>query len=82
MKKLLDPGSEWHSKCSEAELRVHVQEIAGIASKFPGTIHGRQWELKTAVKGIVQDPAPKKPRSIKVPKPDLVVDLDDYESYD
>ncbi|KAI0089831.1 hypothetical protein BDY19DRAFT_992789 [Irpex rosettiformis] len=81
LRQQLDPKSEFHRKLSEPELKAHVQEIADIASEHPRTIDGVEWELRTAVKGIVQDPSPpKKPVTLPKPsKPELVTDFDDYE---
>ena len=43
---------------------------------------GVEWELKTAIKGIVQAPSSKKPViPAKVKKPELVNDIDDHEYY-
>ncbi|KAI0089819.1 hypothetical protein BDY19DRAFT_1047690 [Irpex rosettiformis] len=80
----LDPKSEFHHRQSETELKAYVQEIEDIAAKYPPMISGVEWELKTAVKGILKDPAPpKRPVTHTKPKkPELIIDFDDYEVED
>lgn len=54
--------------------------MSNIAADLPeGMTQGIEWDLKTAVKGIVQE---RKPKKVKVEKPTLAVDIDDLEYYE
>ena len=82
LKQQLDPASKFHEKQSEPELKELVKEIEKVAQEYPRFIDGVEWELKTAIKGIVQAPSSKKPViPAKVEKPELVNDIDDHEYY-
>lgn len=59
------------------ELITHVTEVVDLASELPKSVtEGIRWDLDVAFKAIVQE---KKPPKIKVEKPSLVVDIDEFE---
>jgi hypothetical protein len=75
----LSPTSDFHKKASEPDLKAYVRKIADLAARSPQIVHGVEWELGMASKGILQE---EKPRVVKKEKkPDLVMDNDEYAMY-
>ena len=71
LKDLLKPDSDVHRKQSENELRSYVREVAALADELPAAVtQDIDWDLKTAVKAIVQAPRPHK--LVKVRTPSLI----------
>lgn len=78
LKDLLHPSSELHRRQSIEELKQQIIALEQLSAKAPANIsQAWEWDLKTALKGIVQERAPPK----KQPKPELVVDSDDDYHY-
>lgn len=77
LKDLLSPSSELHRRQSIEELKQQIIVLEQLSANVPANIsQAWEWDLKTALKGIVQERAPPK----KQPKPELVVD-DDADYY-
>ncbi|THH32624.1 hypothetical protein EUX98_g1581 [Antrodiella citrinella] len=69
LQKILGPRSPLHTGQDTRELKKHVVEVEELVHRIG--IHTEDWDLLTAVRGIVKEPPA---REEKKPKPELVVD--------
>ena len=73
---MLEPQAEMHNEYNVALLKKNADQVRELVGKIPAECtHELRPDLDIAVKGIL---SPRK-APVKKPKPELVMDDDDYE---